>query len=375
MDPNMSLVDDMSNAWSDIETVISEFANYQSLVPQVGNEPFPPQLQSSANSVDGQPLKSKRARSSYTAFQVCSLEKEYIKNSYLNRARRIDICTRLNMTEKQVKVWFQNRRMKEKKLRVKFGRRSDDESTSPGVSDEDDSALVNNLLNYKVDQRPTTNGYNGQLMHQQGAMHLHPLMNYQHSQFNPAVLPAIYNPMQHQSLVPRSMISQVPVRQELSRGHLGSPVVAMQYSPVSPQQYYSQVNVKQENSAASPQIEPEQVQARQELSVPDNDSDPLIDLYNELISSSSSSSASPEQISFPTSVGDIDFDFLQQDQIYPEIGFNQETQEDNLPCMPDQSPTLSATSNGFQDISPVSSPGGGGDVLTTVDDFDVEFVL
>lgn len=46
---------------------------------------------------------------------MLKLEKEFRLGSYLCRTRRIDIATGLGLTEKQIKVWFQNRRMKFKK--------------------------------------------------------------------------------------------------------------------------------------------------------------------------------------------------------------------------------------------------------------------
>ncbi|XP_013139466.1 PREDICTED: homeobox protein E30-like [Papilio polytes] len=93
--------------------------------------------------------KNKRKRTTFTTEQLKVLEKTFASSKYLNSEHRRDLSKVLGLAEKCLKVWFQNKRMKEKREASESSDSSEQYSDSMSIESQIGSPELNTQMNYQ----------------------------------------------------------------------------------------------------------------------------------------------------------------------------------------------------------------------------------
>lgn len=66
----------------------------------------------------GSKASNRRRRTAFSNYQLQELEQEFLSKKYLTLNERSDLAKRLGLSDVQVKIWFQNRRAKWKRMKT-----------------------------------------------------------------------------------------------------------------------------------------------------------------------------------------------------------------------------------------------------------------
>jgi hypothetical protein len=115
---NAYLHEQNSNSGKDIVNLIISF-NSSSLFIDSLNCPTPSDTdEDDTSSLNKSSTTIRRKRTAFTNEQLAELEAEFQQKKYLSLVERFQIAQTLNLSELQVKIWWQNRRAKWKRIKA-----------------------------------------------------------------------------------------------------------------------------------------------------------------------------------------------------------------------------------------------------------------
>ncbi|CAD6185838.1 unnamed protein product [Caenorhabditis auriculariae] len=98
---------------------------YQNFGQPLAPTPFPTWPQCYAGPAWPNYATSKKGRQTYQRYQTSVLEAKFQQSSYVSKKQREELRLQTQLTDRQIKIWFQNRRMKAKKEKQRVEEHSD----------------------------------------------------------------------------------------------------------------------------------------------------------------------------------------------------------------------------------------------------------
>jgi hypothetical protein len=85
------------------------------MIRRFGESPLDCSHHHHLTNLSSRPKRKRKLRTVFTEMQLEGLETKFAEKKYLSVPDRMELASSLDLSETQVKTWFQNRRMKRKK--------------------------------------------------------------------------------------------------------------------------------------------------------------------------------------------------------------------------------------------------------------------